>query len=955
MNHFKRKSEQNSAKQLHSEMLFRSPSWLRRLSRVWTVAVMLGILQFLLPGLNSAGVVQAATLNGHPVILDSTNKIIPWTADPADGYGQVVTIAWDYFLNRVPNDPATRKPAYFSQSYLNPDSQQVAGWPHNPAGLYAMLIESALKYYAYSGDLAAVQKAEALATHHLDNGMTPSTWVWGGVPYASGDAGSLVYQGAAYGNSSGSGDGRYYLEPDKLGELGYGWLLLYKFSGNTRYRDAAIHAADVLAAKVRTGNASQSPWPFRVQAQTGQIREDYCAHVVSPIELFDELIRLGLGNTAAYQNARQTVWTWLMNYPIRNNVWANYFEDIQIQTGLGNINQLNPLMLARYLMEHPENDANWETHVRGLIAWVESNFAAPQYGANTIKEQNAFVHVMGSHTSRYASINAMLYARTGDSVAKEKAYRAFNWATYMARANGVVIDGPTVNNQWFTDGYGDYIRHFMTGLHAIPEWAPAGETHITGSSSVVKSVSYSPAGVDYVTADTASTDVLRVADVPSRVLVDGQPLSQRSDLTQPGWTFDPTTDVLRVRHDNGTYIQIVFGSIASGSIASPTLSALSVTPVNPSVSIGSPQPFTATGTYADDSTRDLTSQVTWASSNTAVATIASGGLATGVSAGSATLSATLSGVTANTALTVTPVTPATLTITTASLPTATVGVAYSATLAASGGTTPYAWVIDGLLPPGLTLDATTGAITGTPTTAGAFVFTAQVTDSGSTVQSANKLLSIAVAAVATGINLDTVVFKDVRGTAVTPTFSTSGPNELLLAFVASDGPTAGGQTATVSGAGLTWTLVRRTNIRAGTAEVWSALAPTVLSNVTVQSVQSKTTYDQSLTVVALTGASGVGASAGASARSGAPSVSLTTTKANAWVFGVGNDWDNAIGRTLGTAQTLVHQWVDTGVGDTFWAQRLLTGVAAAGTTVTLNDTAPTTDRWNLTAVEVWPK
>ena len=318
----------------------------------------------------------------------------------------------------------------------------------------------------------------------------------------------------------------------------------------------------------------------------------------------------------------------------------------------------------------------------------------------------------------------------------------------MARANGIVIDGPTVNNQWFTDGYGDYIRHFMTGLHAIPEWAPAGETHITGSSSVVKSVSYGPAGVDYITADDASTEVLRIAFVPSSVLADGQPLTQRSDLAQPGWTFDPTTNVLRVRHDNGTHIQIGSGGI---SPTPPALISLSVTPANPIVSIGSTQQFTATGTYADDSIRDLTSEVTWASSNTAVATIASGGLATGASAGSAIVSAALSGLTGNTTLTVTPATPATpatLAITTSSSPSATVGVAYSTTLAANGGTKPYAWTVTSGLPPGLTLNDATGAIVGTPTTSGTFLFTAKVTDSGNTVQSVNKLLSITVAAAA---------------------------------------------------------------------------------------------------------------------------------------------------------------------------------------------------------------
>jgi hypothetical protein len=80
-----------------------------------------------------------------------------------------------------------------------------------------------------------------------------------------------------------------------------------------------------------------------------------------------------------------------------------------------------------------------------------------------------------------------------------------------------------------------------------------------------------------------------------------------------------------------------------------------VTPANPSVLAGGAELFTATGTYSDSSTQDLTADVVWASTNTSAATIATGGLATAGGGGTTTISATFGGVSGNTTLTVTPV------------------------------------------------------------------------------------------------------------------------------------------------------------------------------------------------------------------------------------------------------------------------------------------------------------
>jgi Putative Ig domain len=87
-----------------------------------------------------------------------------------------------------------------------------------------------------------------------------------------------------------------------------------------------------------------------------------------------------------------------------------------------------------------------------------------------------------------------------------------------------------------------------------------------------------------------------------------------------------------------------------------------------------------------------------------------------------------------------------LAITTTSLPNGAVGTSYSATLAASGGTTPYTWSLTiGTLPTGLTLNTATGAITGTPTVAAsATSLTFEVTDSENPAQSVSATLGLTV-------------------------------------------------------------------------------------------------------------------------------------------------------------------------------------------------------------------
>ncbi|MFZ3210574.1 MAG: carboxypeptidase-like regulatory domain-containing protein [Terriglobales bacterium] len=253
-----------------------------------------------------------------------------------------------------------------------------------------------------------------------------------------------------------------------------------------------------------------------------------------------------------------------------------------------------------------------------------------------------------------------------------------------------------------------------------------------------------------------------------------------------------------------------------------------------------------------------------------------------------------------------------------------------------------------------------GSYTVTPSKSG-YIFTPAST--AVTVNGANATANFTSTA---ELAIDQTVSTD-RGTSATtiasPAFTTTKTNELLLAFISADAPTSGTNTtvSSIAGGSLTWTLVKRTNTQLGTAEVWRAFAPAVLTSATVTATLSRSEA-ASITVVTFagadttgTGGSGaIGATGSGNADPGAPTASLTTTRNNSWVFGVGDDWDNATARTVGANQTMVHQYLATAIGDTYWVQRQTSTTPTSGTVVAINDTAPTADRYNLTIVEVLP-
>ncbi|MEN3312095.1 MAG: hypothetical protein V7645_1424 [Actinomycetota bacterium] len=537
--------------------------------------------KFDLVGTRSPSSLQAARsgpvhrlLPWHHAVRDAQGRLLPWYRPQLGlGYDHVLRIGWKFIEQRVPRDPHTGAKVYLHYAVFDGRTLHGTYWQHNPAFLYSTFVDSLVSWYPYSGDRRAVRAVREMLDYQLARGTSPAGWAWPRVPFATSCAGELRYGRCLAGLPQ-----HFYggIETDKVGLLGLGYALFYELTGDRRYLTAAVAAGNALARHVRAGDATHTPWPFRVNARTGAVLDgaEFGGLVVGPVRLLDELIEIGAGNTAAYTRARDLAWSWLLKHQLNPdsrawNRWSGFYEDVPYNPR--SLNQASPTLTAQYLLSQSSPqalDPLWNEHAKTVLRWVRTSFGrGPFAGAWGIDEQRAPGRPgccsrvgLGSTTSRWAAANALLYARTGDEAARDQAVRSLSYATYFATRDGrISCCGQRPGNTfWFSDGYGDYLRSFNWAMAAMPELAPKRQNHLLGSGSVVQSVAYSQNGVAYRTFDAASTEVLRLRFRPRRVTA-GTTLLEREDLNAEGYviqTLGGGDYAMRIRHDRSRRIRI---------------------------------------------------------------------------------------------------------------------------------------------------------------------------------------------------------------------------------------------------------------------------------------------------------------------------------------------------------------------------------------------------------------
>ena len=462
----------------------------------------------------------AETLGYHEVKTDARGNIVPWYGTgPAEAYDQVIRLVWRFWLDM--RNCTNGVPYYLQHQVWKPEQD-------DPRGLGGDQINMALSswnlLYGYLGDPAVKANMIRIADYWLAHGLSPRDARWPNLPYPYN---TEVHSGRYDGDMRA---GRGFLQPDKAGTFGAELVMLYKMTGERKYLNAAVAIADTMAARVQPGDSEDSPWPFRVHAVTGEVHREtknhrtyaasYTTNWTGTLRLFDALIALRAANAAEYLRARTMAAAWLKRYPLKTNHWGPFFEDIPTSTPSDT--EINADTLAYWILEHPEWDTNSRAQAKSALDWSYATFANREFArwnVIPINEQTAYLVPGNSHTSRHASVELFYCEKTGDCETKAAAIRRLNWATYM-----VDVDGKNRyphDDIWLTDGYGDYVRHFLRAMASAPELAPAGQNHLLRTSSVVQSIVYGPRTITYGKFDADSTERFKMGAWAPRSVVGG--------------------------------------------------------------------------------------------------------------------------------------------------------------------------------------------------------------------------------------------------------------------------------------------------------------------------------------------------------------------------------------------------------------------------------------------------
>lgn len=402
-------------------------------------------------------------LGSHRAVYDAHGILQPWT-----GWGDSIDREMEWY-HKCPVEHGY--PSYIWMTFMDGDYHPIERRRDTiPSMQNGMGIISYLKYYHYKHDRPAwvLGHARAMGDYLVKEAVTPDEGKYPRFTRSTGIRGAFPQPP----NCGTQRDHAYEVQPDKGGIAGYALALLYEETKTKRYLDQALQNARVLVANMQPGDATHSPWPFRVDFRTGEARGPVSADMAYILRLFDKLIALGYKE---FEAPRTKLWTWIKTNQIpsakaKGELWVQFFEDYEL---LDNRNSWSPLNLARYLIERKVAlDPDWRADAKSLIDFAVRNFTSMQFGVPVCGEQDHDKKAWGGANSTYGAVLAMYSAATGSQEYKGLAWQSLTYCLYAVDDDGCPHDSvQDPRGGWQEDAHTDKIHNIVDALTAFPEWA----------------------------------------------------------------------------------------------------------------------------------------------------------------------------------------------------------------------------------------------------------------------------------------------------------------------------------------------------------------------------------------------------------------------------------------------------------------------------------------------------
>lgn len=311
----------------------------------------------------------------HPIQTDFQGYIIPWYhPEPGIAYDHVIGLTWRFWKNMRKDDNGL--PYYMNHQVWKPDV-------NDPRGIGGDQLQMALSawrlYYAYTGDESVKDNMKFMADYYLSHSLSPPTALWPNLPFPYN---TLVYSGQYDGDMV---LGKDYTQPDKAASFGLELVHLYKLTQgdfffqttSARYLDAAISIARTLVERVQPGDEHHSPWPFKVHVYSGEVGalynnytekkitgySNYTTNYVPALELFLALEALDPQRATLYRKTFQTVLSWMKTYPLLNQKWGPFFEDVYDWSDT----QINAVTFAEFILNHRDYFPHWQSDCQRIF------------------------------------------------------------------------------------------------------------------------------------------------------------------------------------------------------------------------------------------------------------------------------------------------------------------------------------------------------------------------------------------------------------------------------------------------------------------------------------------------------------------------------------------------------------------------------------------------------------